>query len=44
MKDGVLDEDEYVKLKKFLENLRPAISPEIYYNLKEKITNLRNQT
>jgi hypothetical protein len=44
MKDGVLDEDEYIKLKKFLENLRPAISPEIYYSLKEKITNLRNQT
>ncbi len=44
MKDGVLDEDEYIKLKKFLENLRPAISPEIYYSLKEKITNLRNQS
>ena len=43
MKDGILDEDEFNILVKFLENLKSALSPEIYYTLKNKIESLRNQ-
>lgn len=43
MKDGVLDETEYIMLNKFLDNIRSAISAELYFELKTKIHELRKQ-
>ncbi len=40
MKDGVLDSKEYKTLNQFLDNLRNALTPEIYYNLKKRIDEL----
>ncbi|MBI5323883.1 MAG: hypothetical protein HZB41_01135 [Ignavibacteriae bacterium] len=42
MKDGVLDETEYIMLNKFLDNIRSAISAELYFELRAKINELRN--
>jgi adenylate kinase len=44
MKDGILDESEYTMLGKFLDNIRSAISPELYFELKTKINDLRKKT
>jgi hypothetical protein len=37
MKDGVIDKEEFKALNTFLETMRPALSPEIYFNLKNMI-------
>lgn len=41
-KDGVIDDDEYKKLTRFLDNIRNALNPEVYYSIKTKIESLRN--
>jgi len=40
MSDGILDKKEYQTLTQFLDNLRTALTPEIYYNLKNRIDEL----
>ncbi len=44
MEDGVLDSKEYTTLNQFLDNLRNALTPEIYYELKQRIEELYNKT
>ncbi|MFH1050107.1 MAG: AAA family ATPase [bacterium] len=41
MADGVLDDEEYSMLVVFLDNIRSALSPEVYYSLKKKIDDLK---
>jgi len=43
MADGVLDDEEYSMLVKFLDNIRSALTPEVYYSLKNKIDELKNK-
>lgn len=43
MEDGILDDEEYSILMKFLENIHSALTPEVFYSLKRKIDDLRNQ-
>ena len=40
MEDGVLDQKEYRTLNQFLDNIRNALTPEIYYQLKKRIDDL----
>ncbi len=42
LSDGHIDESEYQILHKFLDSMKPAISLEIYYSLKDKIQQYRN--
>ncbi len=44
MIDGILDEEEYRILNRFLDNIRSALQPDIYYSLKKKIDNLKNNS
>jgi hypothetical protein len=39
--DGVIDEGEYIKLTRFLDNIRGALNPEVYYTIKSKIESMR---
>lgn len=41
MADGVLDDEEYSMLVKFLDNIRSALTPEVYYSLKNKIDDIK---
>jgi shikimate kinase len=44
MSDGILDQEEYTILTKFLDNIRSALSPEIYYTLRNKIDAIRSNS
>jgi hypothetical protein len=41
--DGVIDEKEYIKLTRFLDNIRGALNPEVYYTIKSKIESMRRK-
>ena len=44
MSDGILDKEEYGILIKFLDNMRSALTPEIYYTIRNKIDAIRDKS